>query len=228
MDEKKAEDGTVEAEDGTRGACADGIRMDPHAYQTACEACEEVDEQVACAAEYLFDEWADLVEHVHVQGDVDDAEVNEGGGEQTPPLVFSDGGGAEVAAPVEYFLGRGRGEGDAACHHGQKDQSVDGDQGDGDGVGAGGRLLAGLLGRGFGDDAVVHSSTVLALIWRSLRVRGLEFDGIGRADATYTWNRQLVELRVVGDEVIDFGCCSDGQMKSVEGFDAVDSPERGV
>jgi hypothetical protein len=55
--QKKTEDGSVEAEDGSRSACADGLRMDKHADKTAEDAGEEVDEQLACAADDLFDEW---------------------------------------------------------------------------------------------------------------------------------------------------------------------------
>ena len=45
LDEEKAEDGAVEAEDGARGACADGHGMDVDADEAAGEACDEVDER---------------------------------------------------------------------------------------------------------------------------------------------------------------------------------------
>jgi hypothetical protein len=111
--------------------------MHPHADDTASEACGEVDEQIACASEGHFDERPDLEEHVHIEGDMDDAEVNEAGGEQAPVFVPPDGVGGEVTAPIEHVLKRRLGEGDAARHHGCKDEYVDRDQGDRDGVGVG-------------------------------------------------------------------------------------------
>ena len=158
-DEEEAEDGAVEAEDGARGSGADGLRMDQDADDAATEAGEEVDDQVAGASEDGFDEWADLVEDVHVEGDVDDAEVEEGGGEETPVLLSADGVGVGVAAPVEDVLWGGVGGGEAARDHGQVDEDVDRDQGVGDGVGVGG---AALLGEGFGDCGVIHVSPVLS------------------------------------------------------------------
>ncbi len=47
-----------------------------------------------------FDERADLVEHVHIEADVDDAEVDEAGGEHAPPLMGAEGQGAEVAKAI--------------------------------------------------------------------------------------------------------------------------------
>ncbi len=62
--------------------------------------------------------------------------MHEAGSEQPPPLVGSDGGGAEVGASAVGVEERGRGDGDAAGAHGQEDQSVDGDERVGDGVDA--------------------------------------------------------------------------------------------
>jgi hypothetical protein len=164
-DEQKTEDGAVKAEDGARGSCTDCHGMDPNADDAACEACDEVDEQVADASEDGFDERPDQVEHVHVHADVDDAEVQKAGGEETPVLVSADGRRAEVAAPIEDVEGRGLGEGDAACHHGQEDQDVDGDQRDRDGVWIARSGDRGLPGERFGEGGAVHVSTVLALCW---------------------------------------------------------------
>jgi len=63
----------------------------------------KVDEQIAYASEGHFDERADLIEHVHVEADMDDAEVNKAGGEQTPVLVGTDGVRAEVTTPVSHI-----------------------------------------------------------------------------------------------------------------------------
>ena len=90
-----------------RCTCADGHRMDPYADNAACEACDEVDEQVAYASKDNLDERPDEVEHVHVHANVDDAEVQKAGGEQTPPLVGADGGGAE--SPPHFSMSRGVG-----------------------------------------------------------------------------------------------------------------------
>jgi hypothetical protein len=65
--QQKAEQRAVQAEDSARGACADGHRMDPYADQTPKEACAEVDDQVACASEDRFNEWPNLVEHIHIE-----------------------------------------------------------------------------------------------------------------------------------------------------------------
>jgi hypothetical protein len=65
--------------------------VDEYADDAAAEACEEVDDQVAGASEDGFNEWADLVEDVHVEADVDDAEVEEDGAEETPVLMFAYG-----------------------------------------------------------------------------------------------------------------------------------------
>lgn len=54
-----------------------------------------------------------------------------------PSLVGSDGGWAEVTAPAVYVERCGMREGDAACDHGQEDQSDVGDERDCGGVGAG-------------------------------------------------------------------------------------------
>jgi hypothetical protein len=94
--------------------------------------------------------------HVH-------ADVQKAGGEETPPLVCAYGCGAEIAAPIEYINRRGLGEGDAACHHGQKDQNFDYDQSDRDGVRTARAGRGGFLGEEVGDGSLVHVSTVLAL-----------------------------------------------------------------
>ncbi len=140
--------------------------MHPEAGDAAGESGDEVDDEVAGAAEDDFDERADLVEHVHVEGDVDDAEVDEGGGEHAPVLVGAEGDGAEVGAPVEGVQGCGLGEGDAGGHHSSKDEDVDRDEGDGDGVGAGfGGWCRGLWRDGFVARGERHVVTVLASRW---------------------------------------------------------------
>ena len=195
--QQETEHGAVESEDSARGACANGHRMDPHADHAACEACDEVDEQVAHASENGFDERPDQVEHVHVHADVDDAEVQKAGGEETPPLVCAYGRGAEVAAPLEYIERRGLGEGDAACHHGQEDQNVDYDQSDRDGVRTARTGRGGFLGEGFGDGSVVHVSTVLALCrwWRDpfLGCRSDPIPSQSHVRLTQSANRNQVE-----------------------------------
>lgn len=163
VDEEKPEHGAVEAEDGARCARADGVGVYADASDATGQARDEVEDQVADASEGDFDERADLVEDVHVEADMDDAEVQEAGGEQPPPLVRADGGGAVVATPVEDVERRGLGEGDAARHHGQEDQRVGRDERGGDGVGACQVAHAGALGGGFVDFGGMHASTVLAL-----------------------------------------------------------------
>lgn len=88
--------------------------------------------------------------------------MKKAGGEQTPPLMCAYGERAEVTAPVRHVERRRLGEGDAACHHGGKDQNVDPNQGVGDGIGTAGAGRAGLPGEGLGG-GVVHVSTVLTL-----------------------------------------------------------------
>jgi hypothetical protein len=128
--------------------------------------------------------------------------VQKAGGEETPPLVCAYGRGAEVASPMKYVESRGLGEGDAACHHGQKDQNVDCDQSDRDGVrtartGREGLLGEGLLGEGLGDGSVVHVSTVLALCrWR----RGLESGGVRLCECRFAARRAaLPSVRAIPD-----------------------------
>ena len=79
-------------------------RMHQDADDAASEACREVDQEIADASEGEFDERPDLIEDVHVEGDVDDAEVNEAGGEETPVLVGAEGEGAVVSTPVLHGL----------------------------------------------------------------------------------------------------------------------------
>ena len=139
------------------------MRVHEDADDTAGEACDEVDDQVACSAEGEFDERADLVQDVHVEADVDDAEVEEGRGEETPVLMGSESVRGVVAAPTEDIEWGWFGEGQAARHHGEKDEGVGRDEGVGNGVtvglgrdcDAGGRRGPGL---GYG-----HVVTVLAL-----------------------------------------------------------------
>jgi len=60
--------------------------------------------------------------HVFI-GNVNDAEVQERGSEDPPPLVRPDGGRSEVSTPVKNFLRAGLGEGDAAHHHSEEDHN---------------------------------------------------------------------------------------------------------
>ena len=76
--------------------------MHPHTYETASEACEEVNQQIACASEGPFNKWPDLEEHVHIEADMDDAEVKKAGCEQTPPLMCAYGARTEVTTPVHH------------------------------------------------------------------------------------------------------------------------------
>jgi len=163
LNQEKAEHGSVETEDGAGGSRADRHRMHPDADHASREACEEIDRQIAYAAEDALNERPDLVKNVHVEADVNDPEVQKTGREQTPVLMGADGGGPEVAAPVEYVLRRGLGERDAAGHHGEENQHIDRDQRVGDRVGAGVAAQAGGLGGGFGDLGQGHASIVLAL-----------------------------------------------------------------
>src|ERR1700709_2642355 len=129
--------------------------MNPNTYETASEACEEVNQQIACASEGPFNKRPYLEKHIHIEANMDDAEVKKTAGEQTPPLMCAYGERAEVPTPVLDVKGCGLGEGDAACHHGGKDQNIDRDQGVGDRVGTGG------AGKAFGNGGVIHVSTVL-------------------------------------------------------------------
>ncbi len=197
-DEEKTEDGAVEAEDGSGGSCADGQGMDGDADEAAGEAGDEVDEQVADAAEDGFDERPDEIEHVHIHADVDDAEVEEAGGEEAPVLVGAEGGGAEVAAPEEDVAGGGLGEGDAAGDHGEEDEGVEGDESDRDGVGIARAGRGGLAGEGFGEGGVVHVFTVLALWgWRARTSGRVVGRLVGAEGGRWDW--------VVRSVPVDFG-----------------------
>lgn len=127
------------------------------------EAGDEVDGEVADAAEGEFDERSYLEEDVHVHAEVEDAEVEEDRGEDAPVLVGADGGGEEVAASAEDIEPGGGDEGDAACQHGEEDQGVRRDEGGGDGVGRGEVARAAAGGGGGDGDGGGHAGTVLAL-----------------------------------------------------------------
>ena len=117
-----------------------------------CNARSEIDEEITGLAEEELREEPHLEQDVHVDGDMEEAEVEEAGGDETPPLSRL-GEGREVSAPGNHLL---RGEVRPGDQHQAIDGDIDGDEGDGDeeglcwgGCGWLGGLLKMQLGRVF-------------------------------------------------------------------------------
>src|SRR5258705_1369525 len=83
------------AEDRARGSCADrdavaGDHVEKEAEQIAGDTRDEVDRDQTGWTKQWFAEQTEVPETPHVGGDVEQADVDEGRREQTPPLASQD------------------------------------------------------------------------------------------------------------------------------------------
>jgi hypothetical protein len=86
-----------EAEDGCAGA-ERGVAAEECAEEEAGGAGDGVEEEKARGAVEFFDDGADVHEDHHVETDVDEAAVEEGGGDEAIPLVPDEDGVGEAGA----------------------------------------------------------------------------------------------------------------------------------
>jgi hypothetical protein len=91
------------------------------------DSCEHVDGDHAERAEERFAEETEVPEAPHIGGDVDQTDVDEGGGEQTVPLTMKD---EECVRGAEVYelVGCGIAWGDAVEDHPNEDSAVDSDE----------------------------------------------------------------------------------------------------
>ena len=82
--------GAEDPEDRSGSADRDRIRVEQERAGGAGETRDQVERQEATAAESFLDGGADDPEHDHVQGDVEEAAVQEGGGDEPPPLAVGE------------------------------------------------------------------------------------------------------------------------------------------
>ena len=83
---QQAEQGSVYAEDRPRCAGADNRRMPPNADKTAHQSGDDIEQQKSDVAKNPFDQKARVPQDPHVHGNVDDADVDKGRSQQTPPF----------------------------------------------------------------------------------------------------------------------------------------------
>src|SRR5713226_10454280 len=96
--------------------------------QVAGDASDQVDRDQADWTEERFAEETEVPEAPHVGGDVEQADVNEGRGEQTPPLAAEKNVSSVGGAVVDQLLGCGVFGRDAVQDHPGEDGDVDGQQ----------------------------------------------------------------------------------------------------
>src|SRR5712691_9317585 len=94
--------------------------------QVAGDASDQVDRDQADWTEERFAEETEVPETPHVGGDVEEADVDEGGGEQTPPLAAQKDVTGVGGAVVDQLLGCGIFGRDAVQDHPAEDGDVDG------------------------------------------------------------------------------------------------------
>ena len=86
--------------------CSTSERTLPgHAEQVAGDAGDHVDGDHARGADQRFAEDAEVPQAPHVAGDVEEADVDEGGGEQAVPLAVQDEPGLVGAVVEQGALG---------------------------------------------------------------------------------------------------------------------------
>ena len=121
------QEGADQAEDRARGADRDGEgRAEPERAGRAGEARDEVDEQEARRPERLLDDRAEPVEGEHVEGEVEQAAVQEHRRHEAPPVAVRDGGSLE--RPVREELPAGEIDPAALRRRDHVDDDVDRDQ----------------------------------------------------------------------------------------------------
>ena len=94
--------------------------MPVNAGDTAENAGGEIGKKVGEASKELLGSAAKVPEAPHVQGNVDDAEVDEHAGDEAPPLAV-EGERAEIGAEGDGLLGSGLEGGNSTEDHGGED-----------------------------------------------------------------------------------------------------------
>ena len=125
--------------DCPRSAHGERVRRPEERAGGACEPRDEVEERVPAVAQVLLERRADEPEHEHVHSEVEEAVVEERGGDQPPPLALADAdqltGRVERAGDEDAVLVDPAGVRVQAGTHGELedvDTDVDRDQGLGD------------------------------------------------------------------------------------------------
>src|SRR6185437_8146620 len=120
-----------DAEDGSRGSGSDRVvakdDVDGQAEQVARDAGDEIDGDQTKGPQQRLAKQAKIPEAPHVGGDVEQANVDEGGGDEAIPLAVKDQrglGGAEV----DQVAGGGLAGGDTGEHHPEIDRAVNSEQ----------------------------------------------------------------------------------------------------
>lgn len=120
-----------DAEDGSRCACAVDVGVYEGAGEAGGHAANQVDGGERPATVHGFGHLAEAPEAPHIQSDVDDANVNEDRGEQSPPLA-THGPRSVVGTPADEVRATGRGERGSRCDHSNEDGGADSSDGLGD------------------------------------------------------------------------------------------------
>ena len=105
---QKRSERSGDPEHGAGGAGAHDIWMPDEACSASPEPGEQVDREKLPVPEHPFGEPAEAPEAPHVETDMEHAEVEKGGREQTPPLPVH-GVAAEIGAERQELPGTGRG-----------------------------------------------------------------------------------------------------------------------
>ncbi len=113
-----------EAENGTRRSYAEHGGSPEHASETASHSTEEINGDVGPRPVERFAQRAQVPQAPHVEGDVDDAAVNEDAGQQPPPFA-GEGVGTVVSAPAHEVQAGETHHGRSGERHAKKDGQVD-------------------------------------------------------------------------------------------------------
>src|ERR1700693_1227592 len=123
---QKREKRACHSEDRTGSASAASHRSPGQAKLTAGNAGDDVGDHKRLPAHQAFENGAKIPQAPHVQSDVHDADVDEGGTEEPPPLS-AQGQRAKVTPPAHQGLITRLRPGDAGNSHGEKHKNVDRD-----------------------------------------------------------------------------------------------------
>ena len=129
--QQEAEQTAVQPEDGAGSAGRGGQWVPEQTREAAGKTRSQIQHDEADVAEEAFGDHPDAPQHEHVHQQMNDADMNEHGREQAPPLAVR-GERTIVGAPSNQHLGRGADPGRAARHHGDKYGHVHRDEHGGD------------------------------------------------------------------------------------------------
>ena len=93
------------AEDRARGADGEALWREEECAGRPGQACDDVEQQIAAAAEHLLDGGAEPPEREHVQSEVDRPVVEEHGADEPPVVPVGDQRPVEDALPVDLVAG---------------------------------------------------------------------------------------------------------------------------